>query len=106
MRPALAVYGLDGRAKHGAMIGQQRGKLSRLFGVSVQAGKTFRDFLKAEHVRIGQRSRNRDDALQIDDTVAALAPLDIPRDQKHQRIPARIKDCTNWRWNSRKAISS
>ena len=28
------------------------------------------------------------------------------RIRKYQRIPARIKLCTNWRWNSRKATNS
>ena len=51
---ALAVDRFDRRAKHGTMIRQQRGKLGALVGVSVQAGKAIRYFLKAEDVRIGQ----------------------------------------------------
>ena len=39
------------------------------------------------------------------DAVEAAAPLGVPGDELHL-IPARMKDWTNCRWNSRKAMSS
>src|SRR4051812_29603477 len=106
MHPALAVDGLDGRTKHRLMIRQQRGQLPALVGTAVETGKLLRYLLKAEYIGIGNRPGGRNDPCEIDNPVAAFAPLNVPGDQAHHRIPARMNDCTNWRWNSRKAISS
>src|SRR3954452_4681749 len=46
------------------------------------------------------------DARRIHHAVYAQSPLDIPRNQLHQRMPVRRKLCTNCRWNSRNATSS
>src|SRR5262249_49090633 len=63
-------------------------------------------FLEAAHIRVIQFPRFPRDACRIHFPVHAAAPLDVPLEQPHQRIPARMNDCTNWRWKRRNATSS
>ena len=84
------------------------------------AGKFAATSWKQKTSDIGDRARLADDAGGIDAAVGAEAPLDVPGEQLHgdavwavnaresvaQRMPARMNDWTNWRWNNRKPTSS
>jgi hypothetical protein len=97
MQSALPVDRFDRRAEHRQMVGQQFGKLRALICTAIEPGEVGRYFLEAEHICIGHLFCHRNDPRQVGYAVATLSALDIPRDQPHQRMPARMKDCTNWR---------
>src|SRR5204863_2874575 len=68
-------------------------------------GKVVRQLLKAQDVEVRELAGMRDHARGVDAAVEAAEPLHVPGNQIHL-IPSRMNDATNWRWNSRKPISS
>src|SRR4051794_22112847 len=88
------------------MIGQQRSQLHALICAAVKFSKIVGHLLKAKDIGVCHPLRYGDDPRQVGHAVATFSALDIPRNQPHQRMPARMKDCTNCRWNSRNANSS
>jgi hypothetical protein len=75
----------------------QRSGIERQFGTVTKARKIARYFLETENIGIGHLLCHGDDPRQVGQAVATLSALDIPRNQPHQRMPARMKDCTNCR---------
>ncbi len=96
--PGIAVNPGSSAGEHGELVFAGAAAEPRV-------GEVVGDLLQAQHVEIGDALRLGDDARRIDGEVHAAAPLHVPRHQLH-RIPARMNDCTNCRWNSRNAISS
>ena len=96
---------VDRHARHRRVARQQRRELRELVlaGAAREPRREVVGDSPAGTARRNPRSpRLGDDARRVDDAVDAAAPLDIPRDELHQRMPARMKLCTNCRWNSRK----
>ena len=110
-------------AEEQPVAGQQRRQLGRLVARRARhVGVALGDLLQAQHVEAafaGQAARAFHNARGAHHAVEAAAPLGVPGDEFHGVIlrraacgglrylmPARMKLCTNWRWNSRKATSS
>ena len=108
---AVFVRDVEGDAVDGRIGGQEARKLGELIGgiVAGEIGKVVGHLLQAEHIEIGHAAGMGDEARKIDASVDAAAPLHVPGDELHrypQRMPARMKLCTNWRWKRRKPIKS
>ena len=77
--------------------GQKLREQRHLIRAVIDSRKVARHFLKAKHASIAHGLGGVDNARQIDSAVPAFTPAYIPADDSDHLIPARIKDCTNWR---------
>ncbi len=94
-------------AKERFVVGQQSLQHGDLVCARpVDRREVARNLLHAQHIGVAECSHCVNDARQIDHTVTSLSPTNIPADDLDHLRPARINDCTNWRWNNKKANSS
>lgn len=72
-------------ARDRAGFGQQPSQLGKLIHAARprETGVVARDFLQAQHVKIGQLARVIDDAAPIDQPIDPASPLDVPGDEVH-----------------------
>jgi len=64
---------------------------------AVELRHAARDLLQADHVGVAEGADGPGDAREVDASVDAAAALDVPGQDFHHLIPARMKDWTNWR---------